>query len=70
MSIWEEIKKLEGQILRTLDQKKPFEILDVRESGVLICPYAPQFIEDNTYYRQVNMLGCFALKELLNSMEL
>jgi len=35
--MWEEIKKLNGQTLRTLAQKKPFDILDVTEHAVLIC---------------------------------
>jgi len=42
MNIWEEIKKLVGQTVKTLDQKKPSDILDVTDHVVLICPQETQ----------------------------
>ena len=42
MIIWDEIKKLTGRTVKTLDQKKPFDILDVTEHAMLICPQETQ----------------------------
>jgi hypothetical protein len=42
MSFWEEIKKPEGQTLKTLDQRKPFDNLDITDHAVLIYPQATQ----------------------------
>jgi hypothetical protein len=42
MNIWEEIKKLNGQTLKTLDRQKPFNILAVTDHVVLICPEETQ----------------------------
>jgi hypothetical protein len=38
MNIWMEIKYLKGQTLRTLDQRKPFTIVDVTETMVIVRP--------------------------------
>ena len=38
MNIWDEIKRLQGQTLKTLDQKKPFDIVDVSGHAVIVCP--------------------------------
>jgi hypothetical protein len=42
MNIWNEIRKLEGQTLQTLAQKKNFDIVEVTEHKVTICPHATQ----------------------------
>lgn len=36
LNLWNEIKKLNGNILRTLDRHNPFEIIAVTESTVII----------------------------------
>lgn len=38
MNIWMEIKYLKGQTLSTLDQQKPFTIVDITETTVIIRP--------------------------------
>lgn len=38
MSIWLELKNLEGQTLKTLKQEKLFDIVDVNESVMIIRP--------------------------------
>jgi hypothetical protein len=38
MNIWMEIRYLKGQTLSTLDQHKPFTIVDVTEETVIIRP--------------------------------
>ena len=38
MNIWEEIKKLNGKTWKTLAHNKPFDVLDVTDHAVLICP--------------------------------
>jgi len=40
--MWNEIRKLEGQTLRTLAKMKYFDIIEVTENGVTICPQATQ----------------------------
>jgi hypothetical protein len=39
MNIWIEIEKLKGQTLATLDQHKPFDIVDVTEHDVIVRPH-------------------------------
>ena len=39
MKIWDEIEKLKGQTLRTLDHRKPFDIVDVTEHDVIVRPH-------------------------------
>ncbi len=39
MNTWDEIKKLKGQTLTTLDQRKPFDIVDVTEHAVIVRPH-------------------------------
>jgi hypothetical protein len=39
MNIWGEIEKLKGQTLQTLDQRKPFDIVEVTEYAVIIRPH-------------------------------
>lgn len=39
MNTWDEIKKLRGKTLRTLDQRKPFDVLDVSDHTVIIAPH-------------------------------
>jgi hypothetical protein len=38
MNIWMEIKYLKGQTLSTLDQHKPFTIVDVTDTTVIVRP--------------------------------
>jgi hypothetical protein len=38
--IWSEIKKLKGTTLRTLDQNKPFDIVEVTDQNVIVKPHA------------------------------
>ena len=42
MNIWIEIKQLKGQTLRTLDQRKPFDIVDVTDSTIIVRPHKSQ----------------------------
>ena len=39
MDLWNEIKNLEGKIIRTLLQQKPFEVVEVRDKAVIIKPF-------------------------------
>ena len=39
MNIWIEIEKLKGQTLATLDQRKPFDIVEVTEHAVIVRPH-------------------------------
>ena len=39
MNIWNEIEKLKGQTLATLDQRKPFDIVEITEHAVTIRPH-------------------------------
>ena len=39
MNIWIEINKLTGQTLRTLDQRKPFDVVKVTEHVVIVRPH-------------------------------
>lgn len=42
MNIWMEIKYLKGRTLQTLDQHKPFTIVNVTETSVVIRPTSTQ----------------------------
>jgi len=39
MNIWNEIEKFKGQTLRTLDQRKPFDIVAVTKHAVVVRPH-------------------------------
>ena len=39
MNIWIEIEKLTGQTLVTLDQRKPFDIVDITDHAVTVRPH-------------------------------
>ena len=39
MNIWDELGKLEGKTLSTLDQRKPFDVLEVSAQGMIIRPH-------------------------------
>lgn len=39
MNTWDEIKKLTGQTIYTLDQRKPFDIVVVTEHAVIVRPH-------------------------------
>ncbi len=38
MELWSEIEKLEGKVLKGLDQRKPFEVVKVLNSSVIVMP--------------------------------
>ena len=40
MKIWSEIKKLKGTTLKTLDQNRPFDIVEVTDQNVIVKPHA------------------------------
>lgn len=42
MNIWMAIKHLKGQTLRTLDQRKPFVVVDVNETSIIVRPLSTQ----------------------------
>lgn len=46
MNIWMEIEKLKGQTLRTLDQRKSFDIVDVTDHAVVVRPHKSDAIEN------------------------
>lgn len=39
MNTWDEIKKLKGRTLTTLDHRKPFDIVDVTEHALIVRPH-------------------------------
>ena len=39
MDVWIEIGKLKGQTLTTLDQRKPFDVVDVTENAIIVRPH-------------------------------
>ena len=39
MNIWNEINKLAGQTLKTLDQRKPFDVVEVNDYAVVVRPH-------------------------------
>jgi hypothetical protein len=63
MDLWSEIKQLEGKIIKTLDQRKPFEVVDVNDKAVIIKPFVREIerriprkeIEES--YRELVALG-------------
>ena len=38
LDIWNELRNLTGQTLKTLDQRKPFEIVAMTQSTIMVCP--------------------------------
>lgn len=39
MDCWDEIRKLKGKILRTLDHGNPFDILEINARMVIVSPH-------------------------------
>lgn len=70
MNIWMEIKRLKGQTLRTLDQQKPFEIVDVSENILLILPRSTKQERPirregiESAYRHLVSTGQLSIKEI------
>ena len=70
MNIWIEIEKLKGKTLRTLDQHKSFEILDVDENIVLILPQSTRQERPirregiESAYRHLVTTGQLSIKEI------
>lgn len=68
--LWSEIKNLNGRTLRTLDRRKPFEILTVTENIVTVFPHStrkewpiPRAGIENAF-RRLTVTGRLTLAEL------
>jgi len=68
--LWNEIKKLKGRTLHTLDRHKPFEIVAVTENTVIVLPHStrkerpiPRAGIENTF-RHLTVTGRLTLTEL------
>jgi hypothetical protein len=70
MNIWMEIEKLKGQTLRTLAQGRPFLILDVDNSSLIIRPHSTKYDRPisrsgiELAYRYLMATGQLTIKEL------
>lgn len=70
MNIWNEIEKLKGYTLRTLDQHKPFEILEVSSNEVVIFPKSTKIARPikregiENAYRHLMVTGQLSINEL------
>ncbi|MHB8777257.1 MAG: hypothetical protein ACYC6R_05775 [Anaerolineales bacterium] len=70
MNIWIEIEKLKGQTLRTLDQHKPFEIIEVDSNELVILPRSTKISRPirregiETAYRHLITTGQLTIKEI------
>ena len=70
LNIWIEIKNLNGVVLHTLDQRKPFEIISVTDNTVIVLPKSTgkerpihrEGIENA--YRHLTVTGRLTLDEL------
>lgn len=40
MDIWPAIEGLKGKTLRTLDRNNPFDVVDVTDQTIVVCPHA------------------------------
>jgi len=72
MDLWGEINQLEGKIIRTLDQRKPFEVVDVNDKAVIIKPFVRGIerriprkeIEES--YRELVALGQLSRSQIMD----
>ena len=70
MNIWDEIEKLKGQTLRTLDQHKLFEIIEVNSNELIILPRSTKISRPirregiEAAYRHLITTGQLTVKEL------
>ena len=70
MDIWIEIEKLKGQTLRTLEQQKAFEILEVSSKEILILPRSTKIKRPiqregiENAYRHLLTTGQITVKEI------
>ena len=39
-NLWKEIKRLKGETLRTLSRRKPFDVLAITKSVVIVVPHS------------------------------
>jgi hypothetical protein len=39
MNLWQEIRKLEGKTLKTLDRKRPFDIITIDDTQIIVQPH-------------------------------
>lgn len=70
MNVWDEFGKLEGKTLFTLDQHKPFDVLEISDQRMLIRPHETDTerkirrheIEDA--YRQLTAVGELTRSEI------
>jgi hypothetical protein len=69
---WAEIRKLNGKTLRTLDRRKPFEIVAVTDHSVIVLPLATQKERPipregvENAFRHLTVTGRLMLDELEN----
>jgi hypothetical protein len=68
--VWKEIQALQGHTLRTLDKRKPFDIVSVTENTVLVIPHStgkerplPRTGIENAY-RRLLAIGRLTLAEI------
>lgn len=70
MNVWDEIKKLKGQTLRTLDRRKPFDVIEVDSNTVVILPRSTKIERPirregiETAYRRLMTTGQLTIKEI------
>jgi len=70
MNIWEEIEKLNGQTLRTLDQRRPFDILSIDSTELVILPRSTKIERPirregiEAAYRHLIVTGQLTVKEI------
>jgi hypothetical protein len=68
--LWIEVQNLKGRTLRTLDQRKPFDIVTITENTVLVLPHStrkerplPRTGIENAY-RHLLAIGRLTLAEI------
>lgn len=70
LNCWDEIKKLSGRTLKTLDQRKPFEVVYVSENSAIVLPLSTkkerpiQRIGIENAYRRLVVTGRLASTEI------
>jgi hypothetical protein len=70
MNIWNEIERLKSQSLRTLDQHKPFEIIEVDPNKLVILPQSTKIERPirregiEAAYRHLITTGQLTIKEI------
>jgi len=68
--LWDEIRKMNGLTLKTLDRRKPFDIVAVTENTITVLPLSTQKERPipragiENAYRRLTVTGRITLKEL------